>query len=156
MVRSNTFIEAIRLTKIYDGYVIALNNLSFNTQARIVGLIRPNGTGKTTFVKIATSLLKPTKGTVKALNVDIVEKSKEIKRRISLVPRDVIPDSRATVYDHIVYYLIARGYSFSDAKRRTREILELFSLWQLRNFPVHVFRGSKEEAYNCCSCFNTI
>ena len=49
MVGSNYFIEAIGLTKIYDNSIIALNNLTFSTKARILGLIGPNGAGKNNF-----------------------------------------------------------------------------------------------------------
>ncbi len=88
---------------------------------------------KTTFVRIATTLLKPTQGVIRVLGIDVVKKPREIKKRISLVPQDVFPDSRATIYDHVFYYLIARGYSIGDAKKRTREVLEHFDLWNLRS-----------------------
>ena len=88
---------------------------------------------KTTFVRIATGLLKPTRGTIRVLGIDVAKGLKEIKKRISLVPQDVSPDSRATVYEHVVCYLITRGYSIGDARKRAREVLDLFDLRSLRN-----------------------
>ncbi len=145
MSSSSTFIEAVNLTKVYENRVVALNNLDFASRARIVGLIGPNGAGKTTFVRIATALLKPTRGTVKVLGIDVVENPREVKKRISLVPQDAIPDDRATVYDHVLYYLVARGYSFSDARKRAREILELFDMWNLRNTPCIRLSGGQRK-----------
>ncbi len=142
---SDYFIEAINLTKVYDNGIIALDNLTFNTKARILGLIGPNGAGKTTFVRIATGLLKPTKGAIRVLGISVTEKLKEIKKRISLVPQDVSPDSRATVYEHVVYYLVARGYSLSEAKKRAREVLELFDLWDLRNITCLRLSGGQRK-----------
>lgn len=92
MAGSVVFIEVNGLVKVYDNGVVALDNLSFSTKAGIVGLIGPNGAGKTTFVRIATSLLKPTRGSIKVLGIDVVREPKEVKKRISLVPQDVIPD----------------------------------------------------------------
>ena len=145
MSSSRTFIEAVGLTKIYENRVVALNNLNFASRARILGLIGPNGAGKTTFVRIATTLLRPTDGTVRVLGIDVVEKPREVKKRISLVPQDAYPDDRATVYDHVLYYLVARGYSLSDARKRAREILELFEMWHLRNTPCIRLSGGQRK-----------
>ncbi len=145
MGRAGIFIEAIELTKVYEGNVTALNKLTFATNARVVGLIGPNGAGKTTFVRIAATLLKPTQGTIRVLGIDVVKEPRRVKRFISLVPQDVSPDSRSTVYNHVFYYLIARGYSFSDARKRTREVLELFDLWHLRNTPCVKLSGGQRK-----------
>lgn len=52
------------LTKKY-GRKAALNNVSFNIgPGKIVGLLGPNGSGKTTFIKIAAGMLRPTRGEV--------------------------------------------------------------------------------------------
>jgi len=142
---SEIFIEAEGLVKIYEGGVKALDGLTFSSTAGIVGLIGPNGAGKTTFVRIAATLLKPTGGSLRVLGVDVVGEPSKVKKFISLVPQDVSPDARSTVYDHVLYYLVARGYSLSDARRRAREILELFDLWSLRNTPCVKLSGGQRK-----------
>ena len=82
---------------------------------------------------------------VRVLGIDVVEKPREVKKRVSLVPQDVSPDGRATVYEHVVYYLVARGYSLSDARKRAREVLELFDLWNLRNVTCIRFSGDQRK-----------
>jgi len=145
MPGAGAFIEAEGLVKIYEGGVKALDNLTFSSGARVLGLIGPNGAGKTTFVRIAATLLKPTAGSLRVLGVDVVGEPSKVKRFISLVPQDVSPDTRSTVYDHVFYYLVARGYSFSDARGRAKEVLELFDLWSLRNTPCVKLSGGQRK-----------
>jgi len=57
-------LECNGLTKQY-GHTFGLRNVSFSIEpGRIVGLLGPNGSGKTTFLKISTGLLTPTYGSV--------------------------------------------------------------------------------------------
>lgn len=57
-------IQVKGLTKKY-GRKTALDNLTFNiAPGKIVGLLGPNGSGKTTFIKIAAGMLQPTKGEI--------------------------------------------------------------------------------------------
>lgn len=57
-------LQAQGLTKQYGG-LVALNGMNISLEpGRIVGLLGPNGSGKTTFIKIASGLLAPTAGQV--------------------------------------------------------------------------------------------
>lgn len=84
-----TIISCNGLTKYY-GKVQALNNLNLEIQkGKIIGLLGPNGSGKTTFIKLACGLLKPTSGviTVGGMNIGV-----ETKKLISYLPdRDYLP-----------------------------------------------------------------
>ena len=58
-------LECNQLTKRYKGSKNALNHVSISLPAgRIIGLLGPNGSGKTTFLKLAAGLLSPTEGTL--------------------------------------------------------------------------------------------
>ncbi len=78
------------LTKQYGG-MPALTNVSFNLYAgRIIGLLGPNGSGKTTFIKMAAGLLKPSEGT---LTIGGFPVGTDTKRIVSYLPdRDYLPD----------------------------------------------------------------
>ncbi len=58
-------VEVKDLVKVYDQQIAAVNNMSITIpKGRIVGLLGPNGSGKTTFIKMLTGLLTPTQGSI--------------------------------------------------------------------------------------------
>lgn len=61
----NTILECKNLTKAYKKNRTALSQVNLTLQpGRIVGLLGPNGSGKTTFIKLAAGLLTPTEGEI--------------------------------------------------------------------------------------------
>lgn len=78
------------LTKYYGG-LPALSEMSINMYSgRVIGLLGPNGSGKTTFIKIAAGLLKPSCGEITICGFKIGTQSKRI---VSYLPdRDYLPD----------------------------------------------------------------
>lgn len=74
---NNTLVSARSLTKTYQ-HITALNNINIEIgSGKIVGLLGPNGSGKTTFIKLLCGLLQPTSGilTVDGKNIGIQTKS---------------------------------------------------------------------------------
>jgi len=117
------------LVKVYRGGVVALDGLSVEVPGGCVfSLLGRNGAGKTTFIKIASTQLLPTSGYVEVLGFDVVEEAREVRRRIALVPQEGRPAYLNTPYEHVFHYLLTRGYSIFDAKRRTWEILQELEL----------------------------
>ena len=81
--------ECCNLTKSY-GSTVALYNVNLSVEpGRIVGLLGPNGSGKTTMIKLANGLLTPTSGTIL---VDGRAPGVETKKIVSYLPeRTYIP-----------------------------------------------------------------
>lgn len=78
-----TLLECHNLTKRY-GNKEALSDISFSLESgRIIGLLGPNGSGKTTFIKLANGLLTPTFGTI---TIDGFPIGPESKRKVSYLP----------------------------------------------------------------------
>ncbi len=76
-------LECKQLTKVYGG-VPALNNIDLALpKGRIIGLLGPNGSGKTTFIKLAAGLLKPTLGDI---TIDGKKPGLETKAIVSYLP----------------------------------------------------------------------
>lgn len=77
-------IECVNLTKKYKD-VCALKNLNFSVpdQGGIIGLLGPNGSGKTTFIKLVTGLLAPTEGSVKLAGYPIGVETKSFVSYLS-------------------------------------------------------------------------
>src|ERR1043166_4664395 len=85
-------IEALNLTKVYPGFfksqsVTALSNLNLTVnRGEIFGLLGPNGSGKTTTIKLLLGLINPTDGWAKVLGKPSGDQ--ESRRNIGYLPEE--------------------------------------------------------------------
>jgi len=81
-------ISVDRLSKWY-GSRLAVDGVSFEVGAgEVMGLLGPNGSGKTTILRILTGYLRPSRGTARIGDLDVVDASLEARRHIGYVPED--------------------------------------------------------------------
>jgi ABC-2 type transport system ATP-binding protein len=92
---SDAAIRTEKLTKFY-GKHRGIQNLDLEVmQGDVFGFIGPNGAGKTTTIRMISTLLKllnlifPTSGRAEMLGMDVVHRTKQIKRHIGYVPAEV-------------------------------------------------------------------
>ena len=77
------YLEVTNLSKSFDSF--QLHNISFTLpKGYIMGLIGPNGSGKTTTIKLILNMLKRTGGTVKVMGLDNIAEEQKVKDLISL------------------------------------------------------------------------
>jgi len=127
-------LEAYNVSKTYDGKNWALRDFTLTVKrGELVSLLGRNGAGKTTFINIATTQLRQTYGTLRILGYDVIKDAKNIRRRIAVVPQEAMPLSMATPWEHVYYYLLARGFGINEAKERTARYLREMDLWDYRN-----------------------
>lgn len=89
------------LSKSY-GTVKALENASLTIQkGEIVGLLGPNGAGKTTLIKIITGYLQPDSGSVTIEELDIIENTEKIQKRIGYLPENAPLYPELTVLEYL-------------------------------------------------------
>lgn len=97
----NKYIELINVTKTYGNF-IALNNVNLCLEpGRIVGLLGPNGSGKTTMLKTLMRIIRQQYGSVKICGYDV---SYETRRFISFMPDREFLYKSMTVKNAINYY----------------------------------------------------
>ncbi len=83
-------IEVQGLTK-YFGTTRAVNNVSFKVEkGEIIGLLGPNGSGKTTIMRILTGFFPPTTGKALIGGLDVAEHSLETRRRVGYLPENMV------------------------------------------------------------------
>ena len=107
----------------------ALDNLNLSIkEGQIFTLLGRNGAGKTTFLRIATTQLLPTSGTVTVFGLDVQKDSKEIRRRIAITPQEAKPLWTLNAYDHVLLSLLMRGENVSSASVKSKRVLDTLEL----------------------------
>ena len=80
----NNYLEVRNLSKSFEGF--QLHDITFTLpKGYIMGLIGPNGSGKTTTIKLILNMLKRTSGEVKILGFDNIASEQEAKRNLGVV-----------------------------------------------------------------------
>ncbi|MFA9424533.1 MAG: ATP-binding cassette domain-containing protein, partial [Sedimentibacter sp.] len=75
-------IEIRNLTKKFDKFV-AVNNVNFDVKkGEVFGFLGPNGSGKTTVIRMILGLINPTSGTGKVLGYDITKDNEKLRSKI--------------------------------------------------------------------------
>src|SRR6266404_8009550 len=83
-------IEVQDLTK-YFGATLAVNHVSFKVEkGEIIGLLGPNGSGKTTIMRILTGFFPPTSGSAKVGGLDVGADSIQVRCMIGYLPESVV------------------------------------------------------------------
>ncbi len=129
------------------GRLAAVDDLSLAIEpGEIYGLIGPNGSGKTTTIKMIVGLYRPTKGTIKVGGVDAVRSPTKAKRLIGYVPDDPAAYDRLTGREFLEFV----GQLFGmDRARRDRRADELIARYGLEKTSAGYFgqysRGNKQK-----------
>ena len=94
-------IEAEGLVKQF-GDVIALNNISLSIrQGELFGLLGPNGSGKTTMIKVLTGQIRPTAGSATVLGIDVKKDPVGVRERVGIIPEQETPPSFLTATEYL-------------------------------------------------------
>ncbi len=132
-------IDATDLTKRYAGHT-AVNGLSFEVgRGEIVGFLGPNGAGKTTTMRMLTSYLPPTSGTVRIAGYDVFEDSMEARRHIGYMPENVPLYDEMRVREYLRFRGKLKGIKGGrPVRKRVGEVMELCGLTDVRRKPIAV------------------
>ena len=95
---------------------------------RLFAFLGRNGAGKTTFIKIASTLLLPTEGSVELFGHDVVTDPGSVRPLMALVPQEGKLFFHLTPREHIREYLRVRGLAAETTRDRTDEILGAMGL----------------------------
>jgi ABC-2 type transport system ATP-binding protein len=117
-------IEVENLTKYY-GEIRGIEGVSFLIEkGEIVGFLGPNGSGKTTTMRILTCFFPPTSGRAKVAGYDVTAHSREVRRRIGYMPETVplYPDMKVKTY--LTFVAEAKRMDVQLRKKKMGMIME--------------------------------
>jgi len=121
-------IETHGLRKVF-GDVAAVNGLDLRVRSgTLFGFLGPNGAGKSTTIKLLTGLLSKTSGRATVLGHELDRDPVEIKRRIGVVPEELVLFDRLTGEEYLTF--VGRMYGLHKQLIRSRgaELLDLMEL----------------------------
>jgi ABC-2 type transport system ATP-binding protein len=124
------------------GELWALRDVSFEVPAgTVLGLLGHNGAGKTTALRILTTLARPTEGRAEVAGHDVVAEAPAVRRRIGVAGQAATVDGLMTARANLE--MVGRLYQLSrtEARRRAGELLERVGLTDTGSKLVKSFSG---------------
>ena len=116
----------------------ALDGVSFDLPSgSFLSIFGPNGAGKTTLLRTMTTLLPPSKGTVRVCGMDVVADAVELRGRIGLISHNPLLYSDLSAEQNLQFF--AEMYGLVDPDTRIRELLESVELDHRRLDLVRTF-----------------
>lgn len=121
-------VELMDLSKSFDK-LVAVDKVNLEIkEGELFGLLGPNGAGKTTMISMLCTILKPTSGTAKVWNYDIVNEQDEVRKSIGIVFQDPSLDDNLTGRENLQFH--GRLYKV-PRKLMNQRLLELLDLMEL-------------------------
>ena len=140
---------AISLTNVTKkfGTMVAVDNLSLEIKTgELYGFIGPNGSGKTTTIKMMTGLYRPTSGTVMVSGFDLAKTPEKAKATFGYIPDEPFVYERMSGREFL--YLVGALYRLSKEKvtARLEELKHVFpveGIWD--EYAENYSRGNKQK-----------
>jgi daunorubicin resistance ABC transporter ATP-binding subunit len=137
-------IEADDLVKVFKGKreVRALDGVSFGVEeGTVFGLLGPNGSGKTTAVRILTTILRPDGGSARVLGHDVQKKAALVRTLIGLAGQYAAVDENLTGRENLQMVGNLNHLEKAFVTQRARELLAQFDLTDAGDRPLKTYSG---------------
>jgi ABC-2 type transport system ATP-binding protein len=128
--------------------VQVLHSVSFEIQrGEIFGLIGANGSGKSTVVRIMSTLLLPDSGEVRIFGLDVVRESSEVRPLINRVSADPSFFRNMSAVENLLFFGRVYGLTPGEIRQRLPGILERLGFeWERASEPMsHLSRGQQQK-----------
>jgi ABC-2 type transport system ATP-binding protein len=136
---NETVIRAEGLTKRY-GDIVAVNNIDFEVHAgEIVGILGPNGSGKTTTILMLLGLTEPSAGRAVVSGFDPLREPLEVKRRVGYLPDQIGFYDNLSARDNLAYTGRLAGLSRHQIDERFAAAIERVGLAESTRGRVSTF-----------------
>ncbi len=138
--KEGSVLRLINLTKVFRDFwgrerVKALDGLNLQVhRGEVFGLLGPNGSGKTTTVRIVLGLLFPTSGAVRLFNRPPT--SVDVKKRVGYMPEESHLYSYLNAEETLDFFGRLFGLSAADRRRRTDALIDMVGLKRARKRPL--------------------
>jgi ABC-2 type transport system ATP-binding protein len=133
------------------GQRTVVNNIAMQVQhGEIYGFLGPNGSGKTTFLRMLCGLLKPDGGEGSCLGLDFRRQSAEIKKRVGYMTQKFSFYEDLTIEENLEF--IARIYGVADKKIAVEKSLERLGMVERRKQLAGTLSGGWKQRLALSAC----
>ncbi|MBN2046634.1 MAG: ABC transporter ATP-binding protein [Anaerolineaceae bacterium] len=139
-------IRTDRLTRRF-GDLVAVNQLSIEVPTgKIFGFLGPNGSGKTTTIRLLLGLMAADEGSAEVLGYDVAAQADQIRIQSGALLEHTGLYERMTAYDNLEFYARVNRLNGAERRARIQELLEALGLWERRkDVVVDWSRGMKQK-----------
>jgi ABC-2 type transport system ATP-binding protein len=139
-------IVADQLTKWY-GPRLAVDRVSLEVETgEVMGLLGPNGSGKTTILRILTGYLRPSGGTARIAGLDVVDDARGARARVGYVPEDVPLYEWMGVREFLGFMARLKGLAGETATRAVSAAMERLALGEVARLLIgKLSRGYRQR-----------
>lgn len=138
------------LTKVFDGFT-AVNKVSLKVRrGEVFGFLGPNGSGKTTTIRMICGLLTPQGGSGTVLGYDVLRESGEIQKRIGYMTQQFSLYTELTIRENLTF--VARMYKMDNVKGRVDEALRDLGLQDRQNQLAGTLSGGWKQRLALAAC----
>ena len=125
---TNNIVTAKGLTKRFGDFT-AVDQVDFEVQrGEIFGFLGPNGSGKTTTIRMALGLLAPSEGEIEIMGMKVDSDTSKIRPRVGYMSQRFSLYNDLTVLQNLQFYGKAYGLSKSELETRIQDALEMSDL----------------------------
>ena len=133
-------IHAQHLTKTYEDSsqdpFVAVDRITFTVRGgEIFGLLGANGAGKTTVLRMLSTVLSPTDGIAIVDGYDVVRDAAEVRRRIGFVSNNTAIYDRMTAWEMVQYFGRLHGMPKDELKDRLETLFAQLRMHEFRDVP---------------------
>lgn len=133
-------IELVKLKKSYDGRKFALDEASFGiAQGEVFGFLGPNGSGKTTTVRLLNGILTPSGGRAFIMGKELAQSPAEIHRLCGVMTETALMYENLTGLENLMFFGRLHGMEDLAVKERGATLLESLEIFEAKDRRVKTY-----------------
>lgn len=139
------------------GPILAVNKLNLEVEeGEIFGLVGPDGAGKSTTIRLLTTIMKPTSGHAFIDDKDTVHEAEQIQEEIGYMSQKFGLYQELTVMENILFYADIYGLSPTEKEKKINQLLEFSQLIPFKKrLAGHLSGGMKQKLGLACALVHT-
>ncbi|HHF7345168.1 TPA: ABC transporter ATP-binding protein [Legionella feeleii] len=143
-------IDVVDLRKSFDDKIVVNDISMFVAQGEVFGFLGPNGSGKTTTIRMLCGLLTPDGGRGTCLGYDILTESEKIKKQVGYMTQKFSFYTDLSIEENLNF--IARVYNLDKRKERVERALEDLGLVHRRRQLTGQLSGGWKQRVALAAC----